>query len=237
MGYKPFVERLEPKPPLEQGDHVLVYQEILVALGFTKWKNLKKGYYGENMWDAVNAFKKVHGWDQDGTIGVKTHSALVAHSTPLQGFRLAMAKAERAGGKNHRIAEAALWYHQAGPYNYSQWRPFHLLSPPLVAYTLDCSGLSITCVYAAFGNAYTKYLKSSENHNGYGNTRSMISEGKGVSESEIIAGDMVHVSTEGYNSHMYVAIDHRIGVSHGHAGFPEIVSHTAYNVCAVRRLV
>lgn len=231
--YRPFVRQLVPGPPIETGDDVLVVQEVLRSIGILT-APYRPGQYAENTWEAVERLGKLHGHEANNTYGSFMHTVVSAHMTPMQGFRLAMALGNRLGGGGERIGQAALWYHQAGPYNYDQGRPFHLLDPPLIAWALDCSSFAITSVHAA---GLGGLLKDPENQHGFGNTRSMIREGHSVPWQQARAGDMVHYTTPaGFNEHMGVCLGNGQTVQHGEPGYPELRSINVYPIVDVRRL-
>ncbi len=234
--YTPQPRVLKPGLALEKGDDVTVYQEVLHSLGYLQWKSVRRGLYAENTWKAVGRFQKTHGLEASNILGPRVHRMLAWHMTPGQGWRLAMANGKQQGGGGQLLAEGMLWYHQAGPYAYDQDRAFTLVMPPLVARALDCSSIVITDTYAC---GFQRLLKSPENHNGFGNTHSMVKEGVGVDwqKEPMHRGDFVHYNTHAPNEHMGCYIGSGQIVDHGSNGFPKIRDLHIYPIYAVRRLV
>jgi hypothetical protein len=234
--YKPQPRTLKPGPPVEEGDDVLVYQEILRSIGYlksTKKYPVHDGLYDIATQNAVQALGKAHQHDAQKTLGPFMHHVIAAHMYPGQAFRMAMKLGALQGAKGHSIAQAALWYHGNGPYNYGFARRIIWPMPPLIPFELDCSSFSVICVDAA---GYRN--KISLNWEQEGNTHSLVALGEHVDMNNIRAGDWVFVNgPDGPNSHMFVAINSQQGVSHGHAGFPEIVSNYFYPIYAVRRVI
>lgn len=230
--YAPQARVLKPGRPLEHGDDVAVYQEVLASLGFAKQKDLRKGLYAENTWKAVEACGHAHGIEAGQILGPRVHAILAQHMTPGQGFRLAMALGDQQGGGGHRIAQAARWYM---PYwlNYVDTRPLPVVLAPLIPSKSDCSFFSVLCLLDA---GFKDAIPESEYQ---GNTRSLVNQGTHVAaiQSAIRPGDFVFVNgPAGENSHMFVAWDATRGISHGMPGV-NFETYSLYPIYAVRRYV
>lgn len=228
--YTPQPRVLKPGPPLESGDDISVYQEVLHALGFLD-QPYRAGEYAENTWKAVEAFGKAHGIEPTNTLGPRVHNLLSKHMTPGQGFRLAMELGALQGGKGHRIAQAARWYM---PYwlNYVDTRPLPVVLAPLIPEKSDCSFFANLCLQdAGFPSPDPQ-----------GNTHSLVEHGQPVTVENIRPGDFVFVDgPAGVNSHMFVAWTTYqggagTGISHGMPGV-NFERYDFYPIYAVRRMV
>jgi len=232
--YAPMSRKLVPGKPLEIGDDVKVYQEVLVSLGFAKWDNLRAGEYAQNTWEAVERLGKAHGIDPQNVLGLRVHNLLVPHMSAGQRFRLAMHYGDHLGGGGHRIAQAARW---AQDY----WLPYVADRPlpdvlfPLIPQKSDCSFFYTRCLLSA---GFTSAIPESQHQ---GDTYTLVHYGNAVNPDQIAPGDAVFVDgPDGVNSHMFVAYTYwnngqGYGISHGFAGHPNNEPYNFYPIYAVRR--
>lgn len=231
--YAPQTRHLVPGKPLEDGDDVAVYQEVLHRLGFLNMP-YRAAEYAQNTWEAVERFGKAHGIEPNNVLGTRVHNLLVPHMTAGQRFRLAMFFGDHLGGRGHRIQQAARW---AQDYwlAYQATRPLPDVLFPLIPQKSDCSFFYTRCLLSA---GFASAIPQAQHQ---GDTRTLVNYGTAVNVESIEPGDAVFVNgPEGVNSHMFVAATYwnngqGYGISHGMPGNPNNESYTFYPIYAVRR--
>jgi hypothetical protein len=189
-----------------RGADVIAYKRALSRAGYMQWGSFTD-LFGENMVRAVSKFRHVHGLGTQGSIGVRTHTALtLAYKKGsrseramddrarqiLDAYHTAHSKSPERLKREAIVAEWHFLWTQRFNMPYAQLRPVPLVKPPdFPRRGTDCSGHIMLGYFVAGARNPNVFDGHVLPWNGQGYTGTIMAAGVECDYSDLELADVV----------------------------------------------